>query len=164
MHHKPKKYYQHPFLYIVQICVLLIGSLFFHGGCPASPTEVEKAKKDAFEQYTGKWKLFTSRFTNDSSFIDIAWLELQSDSIFYSNSAFFWYGPNDSLRYQSLHGHWSTGFAQGDRSEFPSSPTIILSADSVKREWILWGGGTKTGDMEWNDRNNFSQFYIWHPY
>jgi len=48
---KPKKYFQHPFLYIVQICVLLVGALFFSGGCPTETNEEPPRPRPSIPRY-----------------------------------------------------------------------------------------------------------------
>jgi|GEM_PF-3846221 len=159
------KYYYHPyFLYSLQIIVLLVGGLFFSGGCPVEPADEEKIEKDAFEQYTGRWKLVYAEYPIDTPFVNIARIELKSDSTFYSNTAFFWYRTNDTLRYQSLYGRWNTSYTVRDNDEGPSGPSISLTVYSTTQYWGLWGGGTKDSTMEWRDNFNMQRMYSWKLY
>lgn len=148
--------YRSSLLFIVQIVVLLIGSLFFAGGCPNEPSETPETAEAAFKKFTGKWKVTYSSDSQDSSFINSAWIDLHADSTFSSNTSFFW--REFALNIQPLQGRWWT------TRDASTGMLIQLTIESKYKSWNIEGNGTRDSTMIWADRNPYSVRYRWKTY
>ncbi|MEW5798390.1 MAG: hypothetical protein AB1728_05235 [Bacteroidota bacterium] len=151
-----QRYHPH-LLFIVQVLVLLIGALFFAGGCPNEPDEeFRETAETAFKKFTGKWKVTYSSDSQDSSFINSAWIDLRADSTFSSNTSFFW--REYALNIQPLQGRWWTTRDAG------SVMLIQLTIESKYKSWNIEGNGTHDSTMVWADQNPYTVRYRWRIY
>jgi hypothetical protein len=122
--------------------------------------DIQEIKKQAFEDYTGKWILISSNNPSDLVLSDTVWISLNSDSSFYSNSSVFL--RNDSLRDQPIQGRWSVGFIFVSKYDpGQSGPSIRLSTDSFSNGWQLSGRGTKDSSMLWLEPHTYNVKYRW---
>ncbi len=141
------------------LVLLSCANAFLIENCMIEPQE-ESAKK-AFEQFTGKWKLILSYDNADSSNLDVAWINLQADSLFTSNSSFFW--RKDSLRLLPLNGSWSVSYYWVDKHDpSPGGAFINLKVDTLSQSWsagLL--EGTNDSIMYWHDKDFGYSRYSW---
>lgn len=149
-------------LFVVQIFVLLIGALFFAGGCPTDASENKKIAEDAMKKFSGKWMLTYSSDHQDSSFINSSWIELRGDSTFSSNTSFFW--REYALNIQPLQGRWWTVYITPNKYNDPSGLQIYLKVESALKVWWLEGNGTRDSTMTWADQNPYTVRYRWKIY
>ncbi|MBI2430124.1 MAG: hypothetical protein HYV29_15255 [Ignavibacteriales bacterium] len=146
-------------LLVVQILVLLIGALFFAGGCPNEPTETRETAEAAFKKFTGKWRVAYSSDSQDSSFINSAWIDLRADSTFSSNTSFFW--REYALNIQPLQGRWLTMRQTGESG---SAMLIELVIEPSYKFWQIDGNGKQDSTMTWSDRSTSAVQYRWKIY
>jgi len=117
---------------------------------------ITDAEKNAEANFSGKWTLVKSDNPSDTSYLNSSWITLNKDSLFQSNTSFFW--NKDSLKARPLNGRWiiqiNSSIIYNDQGE---TTFIDLTADSTTRGWVISGNGTKDGTMFW-----YSSISGWH--
>jgi hypothetical protein len=146
---------------VKSIFVLLIFGInslvFLYKGCLA---DTEEKKKQAFENYQGKWRLAESINPSDIGIIGSGWIELHSDSTFSSSSSIMW--RDDSLRLEPFQGRWSSYYILVSKYDpGTSGPGIVLKVDGRSKYWRVSGQGTKDGKMIWSDQFSGQIYYRW---